>query len=276
MSSRCVHAALAWICLMACSSPRPPSPPAEISRPRIVAHRGASHDAPENTLAAFRRAWELGAESVELDVRVTRDGAVVVIHDATTRRTAGLDRPVAEQTLAELRTLDAGAWKSPAFAGERIPTLAEALALLPRGRTLFVEIKSEAATVPAIAKAILAADPRPRGGQLALQGYEAATLAAAAAALPGVPAYWTVDPPVDDQRKPLPYPRSFVDEVQRHGFPGVALDYRGLDDELLAALRAAGIIVDVWTINDAAQLEAWLARDVRWIETDRPDLAPVR
>src|SRR5262245_12146520 len=131
-------ACLASICVAACSSPQPaaPSPPA---RPRIVAHRGSSHDAPENTLAAFRRAWELGVECVELDVHVTSDGQAVVIHDESTKRTAGRDRPVAAQTLAEIKQLDAGRWKGPAHAGERIPTLGEVLTTMPSGRTLFVE-----------------------------------------------------------------------------------------------------------------------------------------
>lgn len=273
---------MAWIISLyaiACSSPQPvaPSPPA---RPRIVAHRGASHDAPENTLAAFRRAWELGVECVELDVHVTRDGNAVVIHDANTKRTAGRDRPVLAQTLAEIKQLDAGGWKSPAYAGERIPTLGEVLATVPGGRTLFVEIKPGIEAVPVIAKAILAADPRPRGALLALQSFDPATLAAFAAAVPGAPAYWTVDPPLDetdpDHPRPLPYPRSLVEDVRRRGFPGVALFYGSVDDELLGALRSAGILVDVWSINEPAELERWYARDVRWIETDRPDLAPAR
>ncbi|MDQ3368639.1 MAG: glycerophosphodiester phosphodiesterase [Myxococcota bacterium] len=247
-----------------------------VTRPRIVAHRGASHDAPENTLAAFRRAWELGVECVELDVRLTRDGEVVVIHDATTKRTTGADRPVAEQTLAELKALDAGRWKSEAFAGERIPTIAEALATIPRGRTMFIEIKSGVETAPAVARAIAAADPRPRGALLALQGYDAAALATFAAELPGAPAYWTLDPARDAHGRPQPYPSSLVAEARRYGFAGLALDYTAVTPALLAAAREAGVIVDVWTINDAPTLAHWYATDVRWIETDRPELAPAR
>lgn len=228
----------------------------------------------------MRRAWELGVESVELDVHVTRDGHAVVIHDATTKRTAGVDRPVAQQTLAELQLLDAGAWKSAAFAGERIPTLGQALAIVPSGRTLFIEVKSPPETAGAVVRAIEADDPRPRGGRIALQGYDPATLSAVAAGLHGVPAYWTVNPPADetdpDHPKALPYPRSLVADTVRHGFAGVALYYVAVDDELLAALRAAGLAVDVWTINEAEELAAWSARDVRWIETDRPELAPAR
>jgi glycerophosphoryl diester phosphodiesterase len=275
---------LGWLaCVSACSAPTPaargPSEQ-EITRSRIVAHRGASHDAPENTLAAFRKAWDQGVECVELDVHVTRDGAVVVIHDADTQRTTGHPGRVADQTLAELRRLDAGSWKDPAFAGERIPTLGEVLATVPRDRTVFVEIKSGLATVPTVARAILAADPRPRGGHLALQAFDAPTLAALAEAVPGARAYWTLDPPIDrsDPEAPriLPYPHLLVDEARRQGFAGLALDHRGTDAELLAAAEAAGLLVDVWTINEPDELARWLATGARWIETDRPDIVPVR
>ncbi len=260
-----------------CSSAQPPSSTAQPpSRPRIVAHRGASHDFPENTLSAFRHAWKLGVECVELDVHVTRDGEVVVIHDATTKRTAGLDRPVAEQTLAEIKTLDAGSWKGPAFAGERIPTIAEAIATIPSGRTMFIEIKSNEQTAPAVANAIRRANPRANGAEIALQGFEPKALAAFAAELPWAKAYWTVDPPLDAQDRPLPYPRSVVADAVRHGFPGLALLYLSVTDELLADARAAGLLVDVWTLNEAPELAAWYARDIRWIETDRPELAPAR
>jgi glycerophosphoryl diester phosphodiesterase len=265
------------IAIAACSQPtateREPAP-TDVTMPRIVAHRGASHDAPENTLIAFRRAWELGVEGVELDVHLTRDGEVVVIHDATTRRTAGRDRPVAAQTLAELKSLDAGGWKSPEFAGERIPTIAEAMATIPRGRTMFIELKSKLDTAARVARAIRAADPRPRGALLALQGFDPVALAAFAAELPGVPAYWTVQPPLDDEDRPLPYPLAIVDEAKRHRFAGLALLHVSTSDELLDAARRAGLLVDVWTINEAPELARWHARDVRWIETDRPDLAP--
>src|SRR5688500_6878111 len=92
-------------CAVGCSGPVHEPAQAKPLRPRIVAHRGASFEAPENTISAFKRAWALGVEGVELDVRVTKDGEVVVFHDATTKRIGGVDRPVADQTLAELRTL---------------------------------------------------------------------------------------------------------------------------------------------------------------------------
>lgn len=107
----------------------------------MVCHRGANRLAPENTLASTRAAFELGAGYVELDVRQSRDGELVVIHDATADRTTDGSGPVANKSMAEIAILDAGSWFSGDFAGERVPKLAEVLALA-RGRGgLYIEIK---------------------------------------------------------------------------------------------------------------------------------------
>jgi glycerophosphoryl diester phosphodiesterase len=252
-----------------CSDSHPvlPKPITPASRPRIIAHRGASADAPENTVPAFKRAFELGAEGVELDVRVTRDNQVVVFHDESTKRLTGIDKLVADQTLAELRKLKVNKQA-------RIPTLKEAMATIPPGRAMFVEIKSDLSTVPVVAAAIRAS--RPSDTTIMLQGFNADTLMALASAVPDAPAYWTVDPPVDAQNQPLPYPTEVIDEAVRRHFAGVALLHDAVDDSVLAAARDAGLLVDVWTLNDVTGLAAWTGRDVRWIETDRPDLAPLK
>jgi glycerophosphoryl diester phosphodiesterase len=110
----------------------------------VIAHRGASSSAPENTRAAFDRALALGARHLELDVHTTADGHVVVIHDAAVDRTTDGTGAVASHTLARLRSLDAGSWFGPAFAGERIPTLEETLARYAGRAHLHVEIKGHA------------------------------------------------------------------------------------------------------------------------------------
>ncbi|MCL6609799.1 MAG: glycerophosphoryl diester phosphodiesterase, partial [Geminicoccaceae bacterium] len=112
--------------------------------PRVIAHRGASSRAPENTLAAFRSAREAGAAMVELDARLARDGVLVVIHDSTLDRTTDGHGRVIETDSAEIRRLDAGSWFDPRFRGERVPTLEEALALLARlGLAVNVELKAD-------------------------------------------------------------------------------------------------------------------------------------
>jgi len=106
-----------------------------------VAHQGASGVAPSNTLAAFRRAAEMGADGVELDVHLSADGALVVIHDVTVQRTTDGAGQVTDLSLAALKELDAGSWFDPAFAGERIPTLEEVFETVGRRLLVNVELK---------------------------------------------------------------------------------------------------------------------------------------
>mgnify|MGYP001591332777 CR=1 FL=1 len=113
------------------------------TRPLIIAHRGASSSAPENTLAAFSLAVEQGAQAIELDVQMSADGHPVIIHDPTLARTTNGTGPVWEKTLAELRRLDAGSWFAPRFAGERIPTLDEVVSWAKGRIALAIEIKNE-------------------------------------------------------------------------------------------------------------------------------------
>jgi glycerophosphoryl diester phosphodiesterase len=116
----------------------------------IVAHRGASAAAPENTVAAFRAAWKEGAHAIESDWRLSVDGQVVCMHDATVNRTTNGKGAVDKLSFAELRALDAGQWKGSAWQGERIPTLGEMLALVPRGKRTFIEVKSGPDLVPQV------------------------------------------------------------------------------------------------------------------------------
>ena len=114
-------------------------------RPRFlrIAHRGASGHCPENTRAAFLRAIEFGADMVEVDCQMTRDGAVVVIHDETLERTTCGRGRVIDRTLKEIQALDAGSWFSPRFAGEEVPTLEDVTALLRSKVGLNLEIKGD-------------------------------------------------------------------------------------------------------------------------------------
>ena len=108
----------------------------------LYAHRGASAEAPENTLAAFRRALEVGADGIELDVHLSADGVPVVIHDDTLERTTDGSGPVAAQSRAGLARLDAGAWFAPEFSGEELPTLQATLLLLAGRLRLNLEVKA--------------------------------------------------------------------------------------------------------------------------------------
>ena len=125
----------------------------------LCAHRGAMKTHPENTISAFKAAVEAGAQMVELDVWLTRDNKMVVIHDASVDRTTNGSGKVVDFSLPEIKKLDAGSWKSPVFKGEKIPTFEEALNVIPRNIWLNVHIKGEGET-PVMAARLLQKEKR--------------------------------------------------------------------------------------------------------------------
>ncbi len=129
---------------------RPPAP----TKPLICAHRGASAVAPENTMAAFRAAKRLGADSFELDTYLTADGVAVLLHDGTVDRTTDGTGPIGKLTLAEVRKLDAGSWKDARYKGEPVPTLEEAL-VNRDGLYVNIELKATPETYAPLAKEVV-------------------------------------------------------------------------------------------------------------------------
>ena len=113
----------------------------------IIAHCGSSYTAPENTMASVMLGWEEEAD-VEVDIRMSKNNRIVVIHDSSTKRTAGVDLEVSETTSHHLRQLDVGSFKSGEFAGEPIPFLEDIIETIPPGRKLYIEIKSGPETLP--------------------------------------------------------------------------------------------------------------------------------
>jgi len=124
--------------------------PLSRDRPWIIGHRGAPREAPENTLSSFELAIRQGADLIELDLHMSADKQLVVIHDDTVDRTTDGTGPIGDLSLKELRALDAGSWLHPKFCGERIPTLSEALDLSAGRVGLMVELKHGSERCPAI------------------------------------------------------------------------------------------------------------------------------
>lgn len=243
-----------------------------MNRPLIIAHRGASNDAPENTRAAVRLAWERGAPAVEIDVHLSRDGNVVVIHDASTRRVAGVDRPVAEQTLAELRALDAGRWKGERWAGERIPLLSEVLTTVPEGGRLVIEVKSGPATLPGVQRALI--ETRTPPGSAEIITFDIETARQARLLWPDRRVLGLAAVRKEQQSAPsdvwLTPLLSTARELRLDGLDfGV---FPGLDRDAVQRVKSAGLLCYVWTVNDPAEARRLAAAGVDAITTDRADV----
>ncbi len=211
----------------------------------IIAHRGASCLAPENTLAAVELAWRLGADAVEVDVYLTRDERIVAIHDETTERTAGTSLEVAATHSSDLRQLDVGRHKHPRFAGERIPFLEEVLGTLPSGRQLFVEIKCGPAILSPLAETIAQSGKR---SQIVLLGFDLDTMKAAKQMMPETLACWLCD-----KRVFVSYGRSLAERAKACGLDGLDVHWSGVTRRFVRAVKALGLRLYVWTVDDPAQ-----------------------
>lgn len=236
---------------------------AEPLKVEIIAHRGASWDAPENTVSALKLAWEQQADGVEFDIYLTRDGKIVACHDKDTQRTAGVSKFIAESTLAELQLLDVGTWKNVKFAGERIPTLEEMLATRPAGKKVYIEVKCGPEIVPALNQVLIAGKIPP--AETPVICFNSAVIAAMKELRPDLPAYFLVTLQKDTTAESL---ISRAREIRADGLDVSANQY--LTRELASQIRGAGLRLDVWTVNDAALARTLAEFGVQGITTDRP------
>ncbi len=231
--------------------------------PEIVAHRGSSDDAPENTVAAALLAWERGADAVEVDIHRTADGRLVVLHDEDTGRTTGVSGLVSAMTLEEIRALDAGSWKDAQYAGERIPLLDEILVTGGDSRRFFIEIKQGAEVVPALKKCLEQANLRPE--QAVIISFSLEALRECKKQIPQHPALWL------QQYKPEADIGEIIKAASDAGLDGLDLDYRWpIDAAFVGKVSAARLGLWVWTVDDADIAKKLAQAGVKGITTNRP------
>ena len=245
------------------------------SRPLVIAHRGWSGIAPENTLPAFQLALHATADLVELDYHHSADGVPVVMHDTTLARTTDAaarwpkgDLHVSARPLVELQTLDAGAWFHPRFAGTTVPTLAEALAAIqPSGVTLIERKDGDAATLARLLR------DRDLVNRVIVQSFDWEFLRALRAELPDQ-VVGALGPRGRADGRPLtPEERELgpahLDEIAALG-ARVAVWSRDVTPASIAAARARGLAVWVYTIDDPATMRALFALGVDGLITNEP------
>lgn len=240
---------------------------AEPLRVELIAHRGASYDAPENTIAALKLGFEQQADAGELDVWISKDGRAVVIHDGDTKRVAGVAKKVADQTLAELQQLDVGKWKSPTFTGEKIPTLEEGLATIPTGKRMFVEVKCGAEGVPEILRAIKAAALPAE--QTPIISFHSAVIAAVKKERPDLQAYWLVGMK-DDKGKEKNLDELIITAKSLHADGLNLSDLPSFNAATVQKVKAAGLGFYVWTVDDLPAAKRLVSIGVDGITTNRP------
>jgi glycerophosphoryl diester phosphodiesterase len=231
----------------------------------VIAHRGFSGAAPENTLASFSKAVEIGSDMIELDVQLSRDGKVVILHDDTLERTTNGRGRAADFPLAELKELDAGSWFSPQFSGQRIPTLKEALDLA-RGRILVnIEIKNPThGQYPVTELSERALQEATRAGmvdQVIFSSFNAAALEWIREKDPRVWLALLYHKPWDSLR-----------EVTRDNeYPVLNLRHSYLTGNKIAKIHQEGVKLNVYTLNSEEELERFVSWKADGIITNHPD-----
>lgn len=235
----------------------------------LIDHRGESADAPENTMAAFNLAWERKAAAIELDVHLTRDGALIVSHDADAKRTTGVSKVIKESTLAELRTLDAGRWKDPKWAGEKMPTLVEALKTIPENGRCFIEVKVGPEAVPALVDAVR--ESGKRAEQIVVISFHADTIAETKRRLPQLKAYFLSGFRQDPETKAWsPTVDELIRQAKEIGADGLDLASKGpVDRQFVDRVKAAGLEFYVWTVDDPKEAARFIQAGVDGVTTNR-------
>jgi glycerophosphoryl diester phosphodiesterase len=234
--------------------------------PKFIAHRGASHDAPENTMSAFRLAWQQGADGIEGDFFLSKDGQIVCIHDKDTKRTGSENLPVGKSTLAELRKLEYGSWKDPKFKGEPLPLLGEVLDELPKEKWFLLEIKDTDKIVQPIAEILhlKKADPT----RVVLISFDANVIKKCREIMPEYRA--CLLHALNDFNK-TGQADKYLEIIKSSGSQGLAYkEQESIPAEWLSKIAGKNQILASWTINTPESAARAVTRGVNFLITDRP------
>jgi glycerophosphoryl diester phosphodiesterase len=230
-------------------------------KPWVIAHRGASGHAPENTMAAFQRAVELGVGFIETDLQLTRDARFVALHDATLERTTNGSGSVHEHTLAELRQLDAGKWFDREFMDQKIPTLEEILEFSRKNDVIFyLEVKYDS-TLGMHHSLVAALNRVGDAARSIVISFDESTLAALRQVDSALMMGLLVEDPAIDQ------PKTAIELGVRQLCPRADL----VTVDLVDAAHRLDLQVATWTVDEPAQIRAMVAAGVDGIMTNFPD-----
>lgn len=242
--------------IFACSSSYEPMghhPP-----PTLIAHRGASTVAPENTIPAVEAAWDLGADAVEVDVRISGDDRLVVIHDRNTARTTGAHLKVAKSSYEKLKTLDAGSWFDPSFSSARIPLLDEVLDHVPPDKQLLIEFKSGRGSISLLKEVLKQREVIP---PFAIISFDRQVVAEAKKELPEIPSYWILS-----NASPIAPNIRKAKEVELNGLNVKHGNFSS--GKRVDKVREEGLHLLSWTVNDPERARELKEMGVQGIITD--------
>lgn len=224
-----------------------------------IAHRGASYLAPENTLASAKLAWESGADAVEVDIHLSKDGKIIVMHDSSAKRTTGQDFKIKETDSAQLRKLDNGSYKDAKYKGEKIPFLEEEFDLIPPGKKLVIELKSRGNVFPELKKMV---EKCGKKDQLVFICFDWETIVETKKLFPDNKCYW-----LSGKKDELMGKFKLVAENK---LDGVDLSNSIIDKEVMDEAGKLKLDVIAYTVDDPIETKRLIGLGVKGITTNRP------
>lgn len=217
-------------------------------------------------MAAVRLAMEEKADGVEFDIRRTRDGKAVVIHDDNAARTTGMNAVISDMLMDELQLVDAGCWKGPRWRGETVPELSTILKLLPKDMMAFIEIKCGMEILPLLKKVVPTAAAR-----VLFVGFSLETMALVKYEFPHCTVFWNLELRKDVMGVWRPEVPEMIERVRNAGVDGVGLGYgEAIDGVRISQIHEAGLELFVWTVDDVEQAKALRSLNVDYLATNRP------
>lgn len=229
----------------------------------IVAHRGASRDAPENTIPAFKLAWEQGADAIEGDFHLTGDGHIVCIHDGDTKRVSGKNLSIRKSTLEELRNLDAGAYHGKEYSGTVIPTIADVFLTIPDLKKIYIEIKCGAEIIPRLLEEITESGLKQE--QIVVISFNRELIHAVKLGAPEFKALWLSVIEKDESGKITPSLETVLETLGQIKAAGFSSSKDIINEPFVKGIMEKGYEYHVWTVDDpetARRFKKWGAKSI--------------
>ncbi len=229
------------------------------SQVKIIAHRGASVLAPENTVASAKLAWESGADAVECDIWLSEDNKIICIHDGNAKRTTGQDFKVSETDSKVLRKLDAGSFKDKKYKGEKLPLLKEIIKTVPDGKELVIELKCKSEILPYMKKEI---EKNHKNRSFTFICFNFQTISDTKVIFPENSCYWLCSNAALLEAN--------FSKVAEANLEGVSLGYAIINEKVMEKADSLNLEVYSWTVDDPQEARRLISLGVKGITTNRP------
>lgn len=234
---------------------------------KIIAHRGYSEKAPENSISAFKEAFKVNSDGIELDIHLTKDNKIVVMHDENTKRTSNRELLISESSLRELKQLDIGSWKGDKWSGEQIPELSEVFDIVPDGKEMVIELKSNLEIVPTLIEYINRCNKKESEITFITSNDSIYEMKKAFPNIKALPLYGENEICGEYEN---------IDEIIQktidNNCDGLDLAYPHLSNAIVKKIKDANLELYVWTVDDVELAKKMKSMGVDGLTTNIPEL----